>query len=237
LADNSEADIERIASRLALVVSEDGEAANAGRAIGQLARRLGMTGGDLKQIFMAGAVATDHSARLSQSVGTAERLEREVIALRTSLRLVESNARVLERERDALHYEIATLRTALDHRRSGARLGRVLGVTVLVALIVAGAVGYFRPIRLALDTPSAVTAEQNAPPSVGSQGTGRVGVVHAQHAAVFAQPDRAAPVLATLRAGMPVVIHRLLWNMLVQWAEIDVGSSTGYVLTTDIDLS
>ncbi len=260
MADNSEADIERIASRLAMVVSEDGEAANAGRAVGQLARRLGLTGGDLKQIFLAGAAANDRTARLHQSVGAVERLEREVTALRASLRLVEANGRVVERERDALNYEIAALRMTLDRRRSGSKLRRVLVGAVLVALTVAAAVGYFRPpVRTALaPPPGSVAAAQMAAPSgagapagrtpgggtpvigapgVGAQGAGRMGVVHAPRAAVFVQPDRAAPVLATLRAGMPVVVHRLLWNMLVQWAEIDVGSSTGYVLTTDIDLS
>ena len=54
---------------------------------------------------------------------------------------------------------------------------------------------------------------------------------------VFARPDRAAPVIATLPTGMPVVVRRLVWNMLMQWAEVELGSGVGYVLTTDIDLS
>ena len=43
-------DLERLANRMALLVSDDGEADNAGRAVGQLARRLGLSGGDLKAL-------------------------------------------------------------------------------------------------------------------------------------------------------------------------------------------
>ncbi len=241
MAENSEEDLERIASRLAMVVSEDGEAANAGRAVGQLARRLGLTGGDLKQIFLAGAAANEQGARLTQRTGEVERLEREVNALRASLRMIEQNSRVIERERDALHYEIAALRTTLDYRRSGSRLRQVLVTTVVIAAVLAALIGFLQPSTRVAELPQSrfevVGSPKGALPPVGSQGTGRLAVVHAARAAVFGSPDRAAPVVATLRAGMPIVIHRLLWNMLVQWAEIDVGSGTGYVLTTDIDLS
>ena len=48
-------DIERLAARVAMLVSDDGEADNAGRAVGQLARRLGLSGGDLKAMLLAGA--------------------------------------------------------------------------------------------------------------------------------------------------------------------------------------
>jgi hypothetical protein len=48
-------DIERLASRVAMLASEDGEADNAGRAVGQMARRLGLSGGDLKAMFLDGA--------------------------------------------------------------------------------------------------------------------------------------------------------------------------------------
>ena len=41
MAEVSQDDIERLAARVAMLVSDDGEAANAGRAVGQLARRLG----------------------------------------------------------------------------------------------------------------------------------------------------------------------------------------------------
>lgn len=238
---SSEEDLERIASRLAMVVSEDGEAANAGRAIGHLARRLGLTGGDLKEIFMAGAAAGDHARVERQNTGEIERLQREISALRSSLRMVESNNRVVERERDALNYEVAALRTTLERRASGNRLQRILVTCVVVAAVVALAVGMiWPPLRNAL---TATGRQQpldmagTAAPVAGAHGRDRMGNVHVSRATVFEQPDRAAPVVATLHAGMPVVIHRLFWNMLVQWAEIDVGNRTGYVLTTDIDLS
>ena len=235
MVESSEEDIERIASRLAMVVSEDGEAANAGRAIGQLARRLGLTGGDLKQIFMAGA-AQEQGARTERAnAGEVERGLREITALRASLRVSESNTRLLERERDALQYEVAALRTTLDRRRSGSRLRSLLAGAVVVALAVAAGVSLLRPATLA-EFPALGAAAPGAR-TPGAAGPRRLGVVHAGRAMVFSQPDRGAPVLASMSQGMPVVIHRLLWNMLVQWAEIEVGSGTGYVLTTDIDLS
>jgi hypothetical protein len=44
-------------------------------------------------------------------------------------------------------------------------------------------------------------------------------------------------VIASLTAGSSVVVHRLFWNMLLQWAEVEVGSGIGFVVTTDIELS
>ena len=40
-----------------MLASEDGEADNAGRAVGAMARRIGLTGGDLKRIFLAGTAS------------------------------------------------------------------------------------------------------------------------------------------------------------------------------------
>lgn len=73
----SEEEIERLANRLAMLVSDDGEADNAGRAVGSLARRLGLTGGQLKAIFMAGAEsAGGHAAKLEEQATRIARLER-----------------------------------------------------------------------------------------------------------------------------------------------------------------
>jgi hypothetical protein len=55
LGEVSGEDVERLAARVAMLVSDDGEADNAGRAVGQLARRLGLSGGDLKAMLLAGA--------------------------------------------------------------------------------------------------------------------------------------------------------------------------------------
>ena len=53
----NEDDIDGLANRLALLASGDGEADNAGRALGAMARRLGLTGGELKALFLDGARA------------------------------------------------------------------------------------------------------------------------------------------------------------------------------------
>ena len=218
-------DIERLASRLAMVVSEDGEAENAGRAMGQFARKLGLTGGQLKEIFVAGAAhRTVNETEILQ-------LEREIDTLRSSNRQLDVIARGAERERDALLREVAVLRSRML-RASGGSRGKVLaGMYVLVAIALAGGIAAVIPY---LDAPP-----RRPPPPVADQGAPgrRLAVVHSGRAPVFIQPDRTAPVVATLPAGMPVVVRRLLWNMLMQWAEVEVGSQTGYVLTSDIDLT
>ena len=83
-------DIERLANRVAMLVSDDGEADNAGRAVGQLARRLGLSGGDLKAIVLAGA---GKNYRPGTSVGLLK-LEHEVDALRRDLRAAPEAARM-----------------------------------------------------------------------------------------------------------------------------------------------
>jgi hypothetical protein len=102
---------------------------------------------------------------------------------------------------------------------------------VIGAIFFAGLIAWIIP---SLDPPSPPPR-----PPVADQGPPerRTGFIHVPHAAVFVQPDRNAPVVATLPAGMPVVVRRLLWNMLMQWAEIEVGGTSGYVLTTDLDLT
>ncbi|MCW3473027.1 SH3 domain-containing protein [Limobrevibacterium gyesilva] len=234
MADVSEDDLERLASRLAMVVSEDGEAENAGRAMGQLARRLGLTGGHLKEMFLAGAAARGPAQRqLRRAAAEAERLEREVAALRQSLRLMETNWRSAERERDALQYEVAALRTTVFKSRTASQTRLVMATVILLAVIAAAAISYLVP--LGETTPAVPPLPAAAADPAATMR--RMGVVRSVRATVFQQPDRAAPVMATLQAGMPVVVRRLVWSMLMQWAEVEVGSSVGYVLTTDIDLS
>lgn len=225
----SDDDIERLASRLAMVVSEDGEAENAGRAMGQLARRLGLTGGELKEIFVAGASVAGTTAYQARHNGEAERLAAEIATLRHSLRLLEASGRNVEYERDALQREVSALRGLLARRQTKSRVPLAVGLAVLLAVGVAGAASYLMP-------PSGPAVALTAVPAAQDAGR-RVAVVRNAGTVVYQQPDRGAPVLATLPAGMPVVVHRLLWNMMMQWAEVDIGSGTGYVLTTDIDLS
>jgi hypothetical protein len=240
LAEVSEEDIERLASRLAMLVSEEGEAENAARALSQLARRLGMTGGELKEMFLAGASARPAPvpARQQPRPGEADRLEREIATLRRSLRQQQTDLHNAERERDAMHSEVEHLRGALFKIQTTAHAQRIIGAVVLIAVIIAGAIGYMVPGGRQTAAPPVApqarhdySAPDEQPPSK------RFGTVHKARTFVYRDPDRASPVIASLSEGSSVVVHRVLWNMLSQWAEVEVGSGIGYVLTTDIDLS
>jgi hypothetical protein len=233
----SEEDVERLASRLAMMVSEDGEAENAGRAMGQLARRLGLTGGELKEMFLAGAAASAAEPRNGGVRSDAARMEREIAILRKALRESESKLTSAERERDTLHRDVIALHDSLRRAR-GASQSRLAIVAIIALAVGAAAIVSFVVSPNTLQTLAGLS---DTPPAPVAADAGmeihRMAVVRASRATVFAQPDRAAQVLATLPAGMPVVVRRLVWNMLMQWAEVELGSGVGYVLTTDIDLS
>lgn len=260
MADLNGEDVERLASRLAMMVSEDGEAANAGRAVAQLARRLGLTGGELKEMFLHGAAgpssphpAPPHPAPISGvSREEVEALERELATLRKGLRLMEANHRDLEYERDALFSELVALRTRAENARSTSQLRYALVGVVVLALAGAGSVGFLMsvdepprppasiaPARPAMVVPGQAAQAPSAAPAAGDYGpvTRRVGVVRNGRAVAHRAPDRNAAALATLQSGMPVVVRRVFFNAETQWAEVEIGSAIGYVLTTDIDLS
>ncbi len=251
MAELSGEDVERLASRLAMMVSEEGEAANAGRAVAQLARRLGLTGGELKEMFLYGAAgpAPPGPAPLSGvSREEVEALERELSTLRKGLRLMEANHRDLEYQRDALFSELAALRTKAENVRSASQLRYALIGVVVLALAGAGSVGFLMsvdepprmPASIAPARPAMVVPGQVAQaPAPGDYGpvTRRVGVIRIGRAVAHRAPDRNAAALATLQSGMPVVVRRVFFNAETQWAEVEVGSAIGYVLTTDIDLS
>jgi hypothetical protein len=236
LGDVSEEDVERLASRLAMVVSQDGEAENAGRAMGQLARRLGLTGGQLKEIFLAGAAVSGPDLGIaSQLRGDVGRLESEVAVLRRGLQESDAKLRAAERERYALQLDVVALRNKLRRTR------RVTWSWLAIAgVVVAAGATVVTSLAVPLSTLQSL-AGLTRPPVLSPPDNGadirRKAVVHAGHAPMFQQPDRNAPVMTTLPAGSPVVVRRLVWNMLMQWAEVEVGGRVGYVLTTDIDLS
>jgi hypothetical protein len=239
-----------MASRLAMVVSDDGEAENAGRALGHLARRLGLSGGQLKEIFMAGALTEAASGRLvAHQAAELDRLEREIATLRKSLRLTETSLRGTERERDALQHETVALRSTLFHRRTAARTRNTVAVIVVVAAILAAAIAWLLPLlgpslssaslapALAVLPGLAPRPAAALPTQVPGSAVRRTAIVRTNRARVLQLPDPGAPAFATLPAGTKVVVRRELWNMLIQWAEIEVGNTTGYVQTTDIDIS
>ena len=218
----SEEEIERLANRLALLVSDGGEADNAGRAVGALARRLGLSGGQLKAIFMAGA---DSAAAQNVRV---RRLERETVRLRERLEAAEAGMLDLQRERDALRREAEELQAELFGRRRGRRLRWVAGIGAAVVFAGAAAfVAYGPKLHLGSERVAAPTG----PP------TWRTATVHDRPALLRREPDAASPAEAVLDPGTRLVVRRLLWRNLTQWVEVEHDGQTGYVLSTEVDLS
>jgi hypothetical protein len=242
LVDVNPEDVERLGSRLAMVVSEDGEAENAGRALGQLARRLGLTGGQLKAMFVAGAAAGGSDRQPRARTEEVERLEREIATLRHSLLLFEENATSAARERDALLGELGTLRSTLFRIHANARVRVALGIAVLLAVALAGAVSYLMvpagpAAVLAVLPPADQDTRSGFPAAVPATPPRQVALVHTARAVVFKRPDPGAPVVAVLPAGKALVVRRLLWNMMIQWAEVEIGGGIGYIEVTDIDMT
>ena len=208
------ADLERLAARLAMLASDDGEADNAGRAVGALARRIGLSGGDLKRIFLAGAAGLEGRE-------TQDRLRAELSELR-------QNLSTLDFERDALREENGRLQARLARLRANTRTWGLAGGTLALVVLVVGLVAWgMRP-------------QSAAAPPVAQQveGVHRAAIVRPGGALLFRVPNRTGMPLAALPAGERVQVRRLVWKELFQWAEVVApGGWTGYVLTTDIDLS
>ncbi len=218
-----EEEIERLANRLAMLVSDDGEADNAGRAVGALARRLGLTGGQLKAIFMAGAdSAVAQSARV-------RRLERETVRLRERLGEAESTAEMLQRERDSLLRENEELQAEVASLRQGGRMRWIAALAFVVMLGGGAALVAWGP-KLRLGGGEAVAPQQGAP-------VWRTAIVHDRPAVLRSAPDTGAPALATLAPGTRLTVQRQLWHNLTQWVEVEHDGQTGYVLSTEVDLS
>jgi len=225
----SEEEIGRLANRLAMLVSDDGEADNAGRAVGALARRLGLSGGQLKAIFMAGMdSANAQTARLADLQRRFDALSEELEQSRDALHRAEATARSALRERDALRQESEQLHDALDSRRTSSRVRWVVGLVVVAALVGGGWLAYN-------NTPLLRVAETQT--AAGGTPFYRKGVVHERNVALHRDPDTASPALATLTDGTQVVVRRTLWHNLEQWVEVEVGGQSGYILSTEVNLS
>lgn len=228
MAGVSDEEIARLANRLAMLVSDDGEADNAGRAVGALARRLGLSGGQLKAIFMAGAESAGaQTVRLASQANKIRVLESHAKSLREALAGAEAVGRQHARERDALREEVASLRAALGARRQRRRVGWMAVLAMLVVAGGLGAVGYSLPwLYGALHT----APSGGAPVYHTAQVRDRASVLRQQ-------PDPAAPEVATLPVGARLTVRRVLWHNLMQWVEVDFDGKSGFVLSTDVDLS
>jgi hypothetical protein len=217
----SDDEIEHLANRLAMVVSDNGEADNAGRAVGALARRLGLSGGQLKAIFLAGAESAGGQA------AQIEQLQADIDAAREALRRSEVAAASMRRERDAMHTEIEQLQAALDGRRSARQVRVAMALVAVLAVAGAGWMAFYGPMLHVFATDQPVTGTPFY----------RSAVVRDSATVVHQDPDSHSPAVATLTSGTHLVVKRVLWHNLLQWVEVQVGTATGYVLSTDVELS
>lgn len=209
-------DIERLANRMALLVSDDGEADNAGRAVGQLARRLGLSGGDLKQIVMAGA----GGGVVPAGKAAMARLEQEIATLRRALAQAEDAARAARQDREALTTENAQMRVAIYRQRASRKLQRlmlglgVIGVAVVgVAMVVFGpsllGPGLFEPPRR-VDLAPAVQVVRPDGPVV------RVAIVRKTGATLYRRADHDAEAIGRLAPGTKLLVQRTDWSKMLQ---------------------
>jgi hypothetical protein len=160
-------------------------------------------------------------------VGRVAALEAELQATRDMLDRVEAVARSLQRERDSLRDEAERLQAALLRRQGGRRVRLAVGGLMLAAF--AGGVWFLTGGRL---------LQPRDPPAQSADAPlYRSGIVHESNVALRKTPDTAAPSLAVLAEGTHVVVRRTLWHNLEQWVEVEVDGQTGYVLSTEVNLS
>lgn len=229
MAEVSQEDIERLAARVAMLVSDDGEAANAGRAVGQLARRLGLSGGDLKQLFLNGSLAPSRKPRPAEPAGA----QQEIATLKRSLRRLENVIQNLQEERDQLVAEAGQIRVAMYQSRARRRQNALIGGVGVVLLLVVGAVVGFADFSLAPRPLAQAGGTANAP---WKPAPGTTAAVRSARGTLYLEADTSSAPVTYLPAGTKVQVRRVLWNMMTQWAEVEALGKAGYVPMTEIDL-
>ena len=222
-------DLERLANRMALLVSDDGEADNAGRAVGQLAKRLGLSGGDLKALVLAGAGT---GFRPGSSPATLK-LEQEIDALRRELREAREAERSAREDREALVAENGAMRVAMYRRRAGARMRNlILGLGAIGVLVVAAGVVLLSPdpMPAGLRAPPPMTRGDAAVPAA------RVAMVRGAGAVLYREPDRGSQIIGRLGAGTRLLVQRTEWRSMMQWVQVEVEGRVGFVATTEVEI-
>ncbi len=218
-------DIERLGSCLGLLVADGGEAENAARAARTIARRLGLSGGQLKQMFIAGAaVAPDGPVGVHDAAD-------ELAGLRRQLSATEIARVAARREVEFLDRQNASLRQGVDEAGASAKRWRVAAIAASLLFAAGFVVVALRP-QFTAPRPQVSRPTQDTSPF------GRAAVVRSGGATLYDAPDNAAPGRTPLPAGAHLIVRRLLWKTLQQWAEVEVelGGRTGYVVTTGIDM-
>ncbi len=231
LVDVSNEDLERLANRVALLVSEDGEADNAGRAVAALARRMGLSGGDLRAWLLSGALGQRYATTDAPKHGGAsrDRLEGDIAALQHGLRLTEAQLRNIQSERDALREENGLLIEALDRARSSEQVRNYLGLAVIAAAILGALVLYAGP---SLHSVPSVEVQQRP---FGSPFL-RSGIVRPGGAVVRRMAQTNSLQVTELPSGSRVQVRDIITRDLVQWAEIEVGGVVGFALSSEIEV-
>lgn len=215
--------MERLANRVALLVSADSEADNAGRAVGAMARRLGLSGGDLKAMFLAGAAA---------STGSATRTDTQADAQRKAARLQDTVERLEESLRDAeqrllrVGQQNQKLHEALQRAATLARRQQIAGAVALVVALGGGILAWSGPASDGRATPGAIAGN----PLDGTATAGGGG------ATLYAGTDAHSAVLARLPPGAKLLVRGLVWHSLNQWAQASVGGSDGYISASELVL-
>ena len=233
-ATSRQAELERLASRIAMLVGDDGEAEAAGRAVGVMARRLGLSGGHLKAIFMAGTGSLGAAAKQTAELAArADRLAGQTHGQERSLEQLEFALQQTTEERDALRAEAGRLREALERANATRQLAAIVAAVVLLAVLGGGGFALYASLPPSGRT-AAPVAGLAAAPAPGQPGEGAV--VRAPGTNAYADADRGSVVRAHLPTGTRLAVRQLVWRNFTQWAETRLGGSPAYVPVTDLDL-
>lgn len=214
-------DLERLANRLALLVSSDSESDNAGRAVAAMARRIGLSGGDLKAMFLAGAASGGRAA------GGLDRAEGRASVLQDTVEQLQSNLQESERKLRSLGQQLHETRTQAERVLARSKMERTIAAAALLVLLAGGTATWFGSEVDGQALQSAV------PPSSPLVHMARVG---SGGATVYADTDNRSAVLAQLSPGTPFPVHVLVWHSLNQWAQSSIGPFTGYVAASELQL-